>query len=241
MSQQIVASALESFWQNTRTVACIGRNYAAHAKEMKSATPTQPFFFLKPASSILPVPASSGKGGVGVPTIVLPRFVGSIHHEVELAVVIGSKARNVKEADAMRHVAGYALAIDVTARDLQAAAKDAGMPWSRAKGYDTFCPIGGFIPASRVPNPHALRLTFAINGAVKQDGVTSDMIFSIPKLIAHISSIMTLSPSDIILTGTPEGVGPIKHGDKIVAQLFDGATNAELQTITLDAREDTSE
>jgi acylpyruvate hydrolase len=92
-----------------------------------------------------------------------------------------------------------------------------------------------------VPNPHALRLTFAINGAVKQDGVTSDMIFSIPKLIAHISSIMTLSPSDIILTGTPEGVGPIKHGDKIVAQLFDGATNAELQTITLDAREDTSE
>jgi acylpyruvate hydrolase len=235
MSQSIATTALESFWTTTRTVACIGRNYAAHAKEMKSATPTQPFFFLKPASSILAVPKQSSG------TILLPRFVGAIHHEVELAVVIGSTARHVKEADAMRHVAGYALSVDVTARDLQSAAKDAGMPWSRAKGYDTFCPVGSFIPASRVPNPHALRLTFAINGAVKQDGVTSDMIFSIPKLIAHISSIMTLSPCDIILTGTPEGVGPIKHGDKIVAQLFDGATNAELQTIKLDAREDTSE
>jgi acylpyruvate hydrolase len=232
-STSIAAAAFESFWTTTRTVACIGRNYAAHAKEMKSAAPTQPFFFLKPASSILV--ASAGKS----PTIVLPRFVGAIHHEVELAVIIGSKARNVTEADAMRHVAGYALAVDVTARDLQAAAKDAGMPWSRAKGYDTFCPIGSFIPAARVPNPHALRLTFAINGAVKQDGVTSDMIFSIPKLIAHISSIMTLSPCDVILTGTPEGVGPIKNGDKIVAQLFDGKT--ELQTIKLDAREDTSE
>jgi acylpyruvate hydrolase len=226
------SSLLSSFWKHTRTIAAIGRNYKAHAAEMKSATPTQPFFFLKPASSLLPPPSDAGTR-----VLLLPRYVGSIHHEVELGVVIGRTAKNVSEADAMSFVAGYTLAVDVTARDLQSAAKDAGLPWTRAKGYDTFCPVGRFIAADRVANPHALRLLFQINGVTKQDGNTSEMVFSIPKLIAHVSSIMTLSPCDVILTGTPSGVGPIVHGDKITAKLFDGA-GKELDALQLNAIDD---
>jgi acylpyruvate hydrolase len=229
------AVAFESFWKHTRTIAAIGRNYKAHAAEMKSATPTQPFFFLKPSSSLLPTAELKRAGKAAV--LHLPRFVGSIHHELELGVVIARTAKNVSEADAMSYVAGYTLAVDVTARDLQSAAKDAGLPWTRAKGYDTFTPVGAFIPAARVANPHALRLLFQINGVTKQDGSTSEMVFSIAKLIANVSSVMTLSPCDIILTGTPAGVGPMVHGDKISAQLLDAA-GKEIDSIQLNAIDD---
>ncbi|KAJ3067537.1 hypothetical protein HDU98_009241 [Podochytrium sp. JEL0797] len=195
--------SLASFPQWGRKIVAIGRNYAEHAKELGNAVPTTPFFFLKPPSSY-----------TTTPHIEIPRST-TVHHEIELAVVISTTARDIPAADAMRHVAGYALAIDCTARDLQEEAKRAGRPWSMAKGFDTFTPVGELIPKGMVEDPHTLELWLSVNGVVKQNGPTSDMIFNIPHLISHVSSIMTLERGDVILTGTPAGVGPMVPGDVV--------------------------
>lgn len=142
-----------------------------------------------------------------------------MHHEVELGVVIGEAGRQVSESDAMKHVAGYALALDMTARDLQAAAKKSGGPWTIAKGYDTFCPISRFVTKDELKDPQDTRLWLQVNGVIKQDGNTRDMVFAIPHLISYISRIMSLEPGDLILTGTPSGVGPVKPGQTITAGL----------------------
>ncbi|KAF9053153.1 hypothetical protein BJ165DRAFT_1445867 [Panaeolus papilionaceus] len=141
------------------------------------------------------------------------------HHEVELGVVIGKSGRDISQADALSHVAGYTLAVDMTARNLQDKVRKAGLPWSAAKGFDTFTPIGSFLPKSEVADPHDLRLSLKINGVTKQDGTTDDMIFRIPRLIEHVSSIMTLEEGDLLLTGTPEGVGAVLPGDKVECSL----------------------
>ncbi|KAI4317564.1 hypothetical protein L6164_025427 [Bauhinia variegata] len=188
-------------------IVAVGRNYAAHAKELGNAVPKEPVLFLKPTSSYLE------NGG----TIEIPHNVDSLHHEAELAVVIGKKARDVPESSAMDYVAGYALALDMTARDLQAAAKSAGLPWSLAKGQDTFTPISSVLPKSMVPDPDNLELWLKVDGEIRQKGSTKDMMFKIPFLVSHISSMMTLFEGDVILTGTPPGVGPVKEGQTIAA------------------------
>ncbi|CAI9274931.1 unnamed protein product [Lactuca saligna] len=188
-------------------IVAVGRNYAAHAKELGNAVPKEPVLFLKPTSSYLE------NGG----TIEVPHPLESLDHEVELAVVISKKARDVPEASAMNYIGGYALALDMTAREIQASAKSAGLPWTVAKGQDTFTPISSILSLSRVPDPHSLELWLKVDGEIRQKGSTEDMIFKIPFLISHISSIMTLLEGDVILTGTPKGVGPVKVGQKIEA------------------------
>ncbi|KAJ6842467.1 uncharacterized protein M6B38_301885 [Iris pallida] len=201
-----MANALKLLKTGTKIVA-VGRNYAAHAKELGNAVPKEPVLFLKPTSSYLP------NGG----TIEIPHPFDSLDYEVELAVVIGNQARDVGAAEAMDYVGGYALALDMTARELQASAKSAGLPWTVAKGQDTFTPVSEVLPKSMIRDPDNLELWLKVDDEIRQKGSTRDMIFKLPFLISHISSIMTLMEGDVILTGTPQGVGPVKAGQKITA------------------------
>ncbi|BEI81250.1 hypothetical protein CcaverHIS002_0204100 [Cutaneotrichosporon cavernicola] len=195
---------MASFFRTGRKCIAIGRNYADHAKELGNAVPKEPFFFLKPTSSYI------GPGE----TVEIPKGV-NCHHEVELGVVIGKNGRNISAADADSYVAGYTLAIDMTARNMQEAVKKKGLPWSAAKGFDTFCPVGPFIPKSKIGDTSKVGLTLSINGQVKQAGTTADMIFDVPHLISFVSGIMKLEEGDVILTGTPAGVSQVKPGDTV--------------------------
>lgn len=187
----------------------IGRNYVAHAQELNNAVPSAPFWFLKPSTSIV---------AAGEAHRLFPGAQES-HHEVELGVIIGAPASRVRAADAMQHVAGYCLALDMTDRQGQDKAKKAGKPWTSAKGWDTSCPVSDFVRASLVPNPHELSLWLRVNDeeAPRQAGGTSNMVFSIPELIAAVSRVHTLEIGDLLLTGTPSGVGPVFAGDVITA------------------------
>lgn len=202
-----MASALHKFVTTGTKIIGVGRNYAAHAKELGNAVPTEPLLFMKPISSYL------ANGG----TIEIPPGSETLDPEVELAVVIGKKARDIPEESAMDYVGGYAVALDMTARDVQAVAKAAGHPWIMAKGQDTFNPISEFIPKSQIPDPDNVELWLKVDDELRQKGSTSDMIFKIPFLVSHISQFMTLVEGDVILTGTPPGVKPVKAGQKISA------------------------
>ena len=184
-------------------VVALGRNYADHAKEMGGDAPTTPLIFLKPSTTVI------GEADA----IRLPPSSAQVDYEGELAVVIGTPARNVSPENALRHVFGYAAANDVTARDQQRADGQ----FTRAKSYDSFCPLGPWVET--VLDPSDLRLVTRVNGVVKQDGRTSQMIHDIPKQIAFISEVMTLLPGDVILTGTPAGVGPIVAGDSVSVEI----------------------
>ncbi|KAG2150690.1 uncharacterized protein EDB93DRAFT_1240224 [Suillus bovinus] len=213
-------SAAAQFVRQGKKIVAIGRNYSEHIKELNNAKTTEPFFFLKPTTSYLP---TGGK-------VEIPRGIIA-HYEVELGLVIGKGGRDISQDAAESHIAGYALAVDMTARNMQDEVKKKGLPWSAVKGFDTFTPIGSFIPKSSISDPHDLTLSLKINGAVKQNGTTGDMIFRIPRLIEHISSIMTLEEGDLILTGTPSGVGPVNPGDSVECALADPTGNvlAELE------------
>ncbi|KAF7300924.1 FAA-hydrolase domain-containing protein [Mycena kentingensis (nom. inval.)] len=193
-------------------------------QEAMEYAPAEPFMFLKPTSSYL---ASGGK--MEIPEGVLA------HHEVELGIVIGKTGRDISEAEADSYVAGYALAVDMTGRNVQDHVKKKGLPWTTAKGFDTFTPIGSFTPREQITDPHNLTLTLKINGAFKQNGSTSAMIFQIPRLIQHISSIMTLEEGDLILTGTPEGVSQVSPGNKVECTLVDTASGKQLASLDFDA------
>ena len=201
---------------------CIGRNYAAHVREMGDVAdlPTEPIVFLKPSSALLP------SGG----TVVLPRQSEDVHHELELVAVIGMGGRHIAEADALNHVAAYALGLDLTARDLQAKAKANKGPWSIAKGFDTFAPLGPLTPASAIADPQALTIALTINGEVRQQGTTDHMIFPVARLVSFLSGVFTLEPGDLIYTGTPEGVGPLAGGDRLEA------TGTGLEPLTVSVR-----
>ena len=186
---------------------CIGRNYAKHAAEMKSEVPEEPVIFLKPPSALV------GHGG----KIVLPPISGEVHHELELVAVIGRGGKDIALEDALNYVDGYAVGLDMTARDLQAVAKEKGLPWSVAKGFDTFAPLGPIAAAHDIGNPQKLTLELKVNGQVRQTAHTENMIFSIAYLVSYSSKIFTLFPGDLIYSGTPEGVGPVKDGDVLVA------------------------
>ncbi|KIK14374.1 hypothetical protein PISMIDRAFT_688023 [Pisolithus microcarpus 441] len=205
-----MSSIAAQFVRQGRKIVAIGRNYSEHVKELGNTRPKEPFFFLKPTTSYV---SSGGK-------IEIPRGIIA-HHEVELGLVIGKCGREISPEAAESHIAGYALAIDMTARNMQDEVKKKGLPWSAVKGFDTFTPIGAFIPKSAILDPHDLRLSLKINGITKQNGTTADMIFRIPRLIEHISSIMTLEEGDLVLTGTPSGVGPVAPGDKVDCTLAD--------------------
>ena len=180
-------------------VVCIGKNYADHAAEMGSVVPTEPIIFIKPNTSVI------GPNE----TIVWPKMSERVDHEVELAIVIGRICKEVPAAKANDVIYGYTIANDVTARDLQ---KKDGQ-WSRAKGFDTFCPLGPWIETEFIPKDQ--KITATLNGEVKQSAVLSEMIFKIPQIIEFVTNVMTLLPGDVILTGTPAGIGPMPAGASI--------------------------
>src|SRR5271166_4354275 len=181
-------------------IVCVGRNYRDHVKEMGSELPAEPLLFLKAPSSLL------APGGV----VRMPAVSARVDFEGELALVIGRRVRNLKEEDWRSAVRGYTVANDVTARDLQN--KDG--QWSRAKGFDTFCPVGPVV-SDEVDPEAGLTLETRVNGDLRQHGSTLDFIFPIPKLLAYITAAMTLEAGDLVLTGTPAGVGPLNPGDKV--------------------------
>ncbi len=190
-------------------ILCIGRNYADHIAELGNAVPERPIIFMKPASSVI------GEGE----EIVIPSYSNDCHHEAELALLIGTGGTAIPVDRVMQHIAGYGVAIDLTLRDVQSEQKKKGLPWEIAKGFDTACPLSAFVPAASVPNPQDVRITLSVNGEPRQDGSTALMINRIAELVSYISGIFTLVPGDLILTGTPAGVGPIKSGDKVVAEI----------------------
>ncbi|PCH37935.1 hypothetical protein WOLCODRAFT_135941 [Wolfiporia cocos MD-104 SS10] len=212
-----------AFAQHGKKIVAIGRNYAEHIRELSNDAPGEPMFFLKPTTSYVP---SGGR-------VQIPRGV-TAHYEVELGLVIGTAGRDIAQADADSHVAGYALAVDMTARNMQEVVKKKGHPWSAVKGFDTFTPISAFVPKSAVRDPDDLTLTLKVNGTTRQNGNTNQMIFKIPRMIEHISSIMTLEAGDLVLTGTPAGVGPLAPGDHVECALTDSA-GTQLATLVFDA------
>ncbi len=185
-------------------IVCVGLNYREHARELGMAVPEEPVLFLKPPTTVI---------GPGDP-IVRPSCSARVDHEAELAVVIGKTARFVPESQAGQHIFGYTCANDVTARDLQQ--RDG--QWTRSKGFDTFCPVGPWIETN-VVDVRNLPLRAVVNGEVRQEANTADMIFSPARLVSFISRVMTLLPGDMILTGTPPGVSPIKAGDEVSIEI----------------------
>jgi len=191
-------------------ILCLGRNYRAHAEEWDAGLPEQPMFFSKLPSALLP---HEGE-------IKIAPDIGRVDHEIELAVVIGKTCSGVTENKAMEYVAGYTIANDVTARDLQLEEMKNGLPWTLSKGFDTFCPMGPYlVPADAVDDPHQLDLELKVNGEVKQHANTRDMVFKVPKLVSYISRYISLQPGDILCTGTPAGTLPIKPGDALEASI----------------------
>lgn len=180
-------------------IICLGRNYAEHARERNVDVPEIPLIFFKPPSAII------GNGS----KILIPPQSNQVEHEAELAIVIGKPGRWIQPGDAMQHVLGYTIANDVTARDLQNGDKQ----WTRGKGFDTFCPIGPWIETDL--DPADVLITCRLNGELRQMASTREMIFTIPMIVAFISSVMTLEPGDLILTGTPAGVGALNVGDLV--------------------------
>lgn len=190
---------------------CLAKNYEEHAKEFGSKPPSEePVIFAKSGTSVIG----------HLETIYIPTNVGRIDHEVELAIVIGKRGKRIKKENAWSHIAGYTIVIDVTARDIQRKDVQAQHPWFRSKSFDYFAPMGPWIvTADEIQPPIELDIKLWVNDELRQNSNTKNMIFDIPTIIESISKYMTLYPGDVISTGTPEGVGPIKPGDKIIAQI----------------------
>lgn len=187
-------------------IVCVGRNYADHAKELGNVLPKEPLLFLKPPSALI---------GDGEP-IVLPKMSQRVEHEGEIAVVIGKRLKAAGEREALAAIEGITCANDVTARDLQ----KADSQWTRAKGFDTFCPVGPrVVPLKEVGDLAALEVWCRVNGEVRQHGRAADMAFSIPMVLSYASQIMTLEPGDLVLTGTPAGIGPLRPGDVVEVEV----------------------
>lgn len=187
-----------------RRIFCVGRNYAEHTREMGGDPDREePFFFTKPADAVV-------TGGADMP---YPTRTNDLHHEMELVVAIGKGGKDIAEADALAHVYGYAAGLDMTRRDLQAAAKKAARPWDMSKGFDQSAPIGEIVPAAKAGHPDAGLIELKVNGAVRQTSDLSKMIWNVPETIAYLSGLVELAPGDLIMTGTPEGVAAVQRGD----------------------------
>lgn len=188
-------------------IYCVGRNYAEHAKEMGGTGREAPFFFMKPADAVLPVaPGSTGE-------MPYPGMTSDLHHEIELVVAVGKGGSNIAAADAMQHVWGYAVGLDMTRRDLQAEAKKMGRPWCTSKGFDLSAPIGPIHPATTLNLKADSTISLNVNGAKRQRSTIDNMIWNIPETIEYLSKFYALQPGDLIYTGTPEGVGAVQKGD----------------------------
>jgi fumarylpyruvate hydrolase len=189
-----------------RRIFCVGKNYAAHAREM-GADPTRepPFFFSKPADALV---------ADGAPVAYPPR-TANLHHEIELVVAVGGRGRDVPRDAALALVFGYAVGNDFTRRDLQAAAREKGHPWDVAKGFDESAAIGAIRAAAQIGHPARGRIWLSVNGVLRQDADISDLTWKVPEIIAELSTLYTLRPGDLIYTGTPAGVGPLQRGDLV--------------------------
>lgn len=199
-------------------VVCIGRNYLDHIRELNNAVPETPILFMKPATALVsldePIPWPTGRG--------------ECHHEVELAVLVGRELRNANAEMARVAVAGYGIGLDLTLRDLQNDLKKKGHPWETAKAFDGACPLSPFLKPDALPEPQATDLALQINGVWRQQGNTRLMMIGLFDLMAYMSTHFTLQPGDVVLTGTPAGVGPLHAGDTLLLRLADHGFNARL-------------
>jgi fumarylpyruvate hydrolase len=196
-----------------RRIYCVGRNYVEHAKEMGFTGREPPFFFMKPADAIVPVAADR------MGEMHYPSQTQDFHHEVELVVAIGKGGANIDTADALNHVFGYAVGLDMTRRDLQAEAKKLGRPWDIGKSFDESAPISAIRPAGQCDIGADTRITLDVNQSMRQDSTIGKLIWSVPEIIAHLSRAWRLEPGDLIYTGTPEGVAAVKVGDVLAAEV----------------------
>lgn len=191
-------------------VVCVGRNYAEHARELNNPLPTEPMLFIKPGSCVVPL-----EGGFSI-----PEDRGSVHYEVEIAVLIGKPlSRKPSEEEVRDAISGFAPALDLTLRDVQTKLKDKGHPWEPAKSFDGACVLAPFVPGDAVEDLAGIGIRLTINGEVRQDGISGDMIFAIVPVIQEMAGNFSLQPGDVILTGTPAGVGPLHKGDELVLDL----------------------
>ncbi|AWF83010.1 fumarylacetoacetate hydrolase family protein [Microbulbifer sp. A4B17] len=200
-------------------VVCVGRNYADHTAELNNPVPEEPLLFIKPATSVVSM----------AEPIHLPLGRGSCHFEGELALLIGKRLSNANVAEAPGAIAGLGLSLDLTLRDLQTKLKKAGQPWEKAKGFDKSCPLSPFVKLDWLPDWDKLSYYLWLNGELRQQGKTENMLTPILDLVAYISSYFTLEPGDVVLTGTPAGVGELHHGDKLSMQLEDDWLQVETQ------------
>jgi len=192
-------------------IICIGRNYAEHAKEMNAAVPTEPVFFMKPDTALIK----------DNQPFYYPDFSREIHHEVELVIKINKPGKHIAPEFAHKYYNEIGIGIDFTARDIQAKCKEKGLPWEKAKVFDGSAPIGLFIDKKEIKDLNSINFSLTINGNLVQKGNTKDLLFSFDQVISYISKFVTLKTGDLIFTGTPEGVGPVKIGDKLEAAIED--------------------
>jgi len=191
-----------------RRIFCVGRNYSEHVREMGGDPAREPpIFFTKPADAVVP-------SGTAVP---YPPRTGNLHHEIELVVAIGRGGAGIAAGDALAHVFGYAVGNDLTRRDLQAQAKKAGAPWDMAKGFDASAPVSPIRPAGETGHVGEGRIWLAVNGELRQESDLREMIWSVPEIIAELSTYCRLMPGDLVFTGTPSGIGPLVPGDRVEA------------------------
>lgn len=186
-------------------IICIGRNYAEHAREMKAAVPKEPVFFLKPDTSLLK----------DNQPFYYPDFSKEIHHEIELVLKISKTGKNIDPEFAHKYYDEIGIGVDFTARDIQAACKEKGLPWEKAKAFDNAAPLGKFLDKKKLPHLQGIQFKLVINGKSVQQGNTKDLLFSFDAIISFVSQFITLKTGDLIFTGTPEGVGPVHIGDRL--------------------------
>lgn len=192
-------------------VVCVGRNYAAHAQELGNAVPETPMLFMKPASALM-----SLRGGFAI-----PQGRGECHHETEITVLIARELKNASELECRAAIAGVTLGLDLTLRDVQNELKKKGQPWEISKAFDGAAPLAPFLPADAFADLSDVKFLLRVNGELRQQGHSADMITPILKLLAYISTIFTLEPGDVVMTGTPEGVAALKSGDKLLLEMAD--------------------
>jgi fumarylpyruvate hydrolase len=193
-----------------RRIYCVGRNYAAHAREMGHDPDREdPFFFMKPADAIVP----SGS------TIPYPPMTKDVHHEIEMVVALGKGGKEIAANSALEHIFGYGVGLDLTRRDLQGEAKKMGRPWDMGKGFDNSAPCGPISPVAKVGHLEKGAIWLKINGEVRQQSDLKMLIWSVPEMIAYLSRFVELKPGDLIYSGTPEGVGPVKRGETLVGHV----------------------
>jgi len=190
-------------------IVCVGRNYAEHAKELGNEVPKSPLLFMKPATAAVELEKPFS----------IPADMGSVHHEVEIALLIGKQASGIDEGSAWSCVSAVGVALDLTLRDVQDKLKAKGQPWEMAKAFDGSCPLSNWVPLGNMSDKNSIQIRLEKNAELKQDGNSVQMITSVPKLISYISQFFTLQPGDVVITGTPAGVGPLESGDLLKATL----------------------